>query len=95
MIQKFASLLVGSLLLASTINVQAVEQTICFSYKDIGLGGAGGVAMLGDDVILYGGKCRGVKLAKMNKKGWKLTFVVTGLSGSFGMVFDKVRKGRR
>jgi hypothetical protein len=98
MMRKFSRVLVGGLLLASAVNVQAIEQTICFSYKDTGQRVGNyvvKVGMLGDDVTLHSGKCRGVKLADMNKRGWKLVFVVTGLESSFGMVFERVSKKRR
>jgi hypothetical protein len=71
----------------------AIEQTICFSQKDSGVEYSVGkpvyVAVLGDDAVLNGGKCNGVKLADMNKKGWRLVQVVSGLNNSFGMVFEK------
>ncbi len=73
----------------------AVEQTICFSQKDTGTSiGNRHVyfAVLGDDEILNGGKCDGLKLADMNKKGWRLIQVVSGLQSGFGMVFEKVGK---
>ena len=72
----------------------AVEQTICFSKQYSGSPSQyfpKGVpmAVLGDDVVLYGGKCEGKKLGDMNKAGYKLVQVVTGLESSFGMVFEK------
>jgi hypothetical protein len=35
------------------------------------------------------GKCNGKTLSQMNKSGWKLTEIIGGLKGSFGMVFSK------
>ncbi|MEK8019836.1 MAG: hypothetical protein VSS75_023425 [Candidatus Parabeggiatoa sp.] len=98
--RQFGLVFLGGLLLASAINVQAIEQTICFSQEFVGsqsklFPNGVPIATLGDDVNLYGGKCQGAKLADMNRKGWQLTFVITGLKGSFGMVFDRVRKGGR
>jgi hypothetical protein len=84
-------LLIVAILLATTSSVFAVEQTICFSQKAIRDTGVF-LATLGDDATLYGGKCEGVTLPEMNKKGWKLVQVVTGLQSSFGMVFEKIGK---
>ncbi|MFT5835505.1 MAG: hypothetical protein ACI9RG_000398 [Sulfurimonas sp.] len=47
------------------------------------------MASLGDKVTLNGGKCQGKTLLEMNKKGWKVIQVVTGLNRSFGMVMEK------
>ncbi|MEA3383800.1 MAG: hypothetical protein U9Q20_03865 [Campylobacterota bacterium] len=38
---------------------------------------------------MCGGKCQGKTLAKMNKDGWKLVQVISGLNSSFGMLFTK------
>ncbi len=72
----------------------AAEQTICFSQEYTGSSSQvfpNGipVAKLGDNVSLHGGKCDGRKLADMNKEGWRLVTVVTGLQSSFGMVFER------
>lgn len=89
------TLLVGLLLVS--VSSYAVEQTICFSQEDTGrtYGTGGGkiyLASLGDDATLNGGKCGGSTLPEMNKKGWRLIQVVTGLNSSFGMVLEKVGK---
>jgi len=79
-------------LLSSTVYAKKIEQTICFSQEDTGqtIGGkAFYMASLGDQVTLNGGKCKGKTLIKMNKNGWKLVQVVTGLNRSFGMVLEK------
>lgn len=84
-------------LLLASVSSYGVEQTICYSQYDTGrtYGSGGGkiyLASLGDDVTLNGGKCAGATLPEMNKKGWKLIQVVTGLDSSFGMVLEKVGK---
>lgn len=80
-------------IIVSAMPAFAVEQTICYSQEDSGSKYSAGrpiyLAVLGDDAVLNGGKCNGVKLADMNKKGWRLVQVVTGLNNSFGMVFEK------
>lgn len=85
-----------AILLATTTSLFGIEQTICFSQKDSGAEYSPGrpvlLASLGDDTTLNGGKCEGGKLSDMNKKGWRLVQVVTGLNNSFGMVFEKVGK---
>lgn len=78
--------------LLSSISVFAVEQTVCFSQYDTGqkIGNkAFYMASLGDNITLNGGQCKGATLPEMNKKGWELIQVVTGLESSFGMVFKK------
>lgn len=87
------NLIFSVLLLASTANVQAVEQTICFAKSSCSNKYAYG--LLGDNVQLCGGKCQGVKLATMNRRGWRLIQVISGLDSSFGMVFERVGKRRR
>jgi len=47
------------------------------------------MASLGDKVTLNSEKCKGKSLLQMNKEGWKLIQVVTGLNQSFGMVLEK------
>ena len=64
-----------------------LEQTICFSQRDMGRGVS--IPGLGDTVMLNGGKCKGSTLAEMNANGWKLIQVVGGLNSSFGMVFTR------
>jgi len=79
-------------LLTSSAYAKKVEQTICFSQKDSGeiIGGNPYyLASLGDKVSLNGGKCQGKTLLQMNKKGWKVIQVVTGLNQSFGMILEK------
>lgn len=76
----------------STKEGQALEQTICFSQQSTDLLVGGNkvyYGALGDDVTLNGGQCNGAKLADMNKKGWRLVQVVSGMDQSFGMVFEK------
>lgn len=60
-----------------------IEQTICFSSTK------GVLATVGDDIALSGGECKGRVLAQMNQDGWKLTQILGGLQGSFGMVFTR------
>ena len=79
-------------LLVSSAHAKKIEQTICFSQKDSGSKIGGNtyyLASLGDKVTLNGGKCQGKTLLQMNKKGWKVIQVVTGLNQSFGMVMEK------
>ena len=79
-------------LLTSSVYAKKIEQTICFAQEDTGqkIGGrAFYMASLGDNVTLNGGKCQGKTLIQMNKKGWKVIQVVTGLNRSFGMVMEK------
>jgi len=79
-------------LLSSVVSAKTVQQTICFSQEDTGqtIGNRKFyIASLGDKVTLNGGKCKGKSLLQMNKKGWKLIQVVTGLNQSFGMVLEK------
>ena len=71
-------------LLSSAVHAKKIEQTICFSREP--LGDRFWQASLGDGVKLYGGKCQKKTLPEMNKKGWKVIQVVTGLNNSFGMV---------
>ena len=83
----FSSVLIGGFLVGN-VYAKKIEQTICFSSsKCTGIG----YGVLGDNVKLCGGKCHGRTLSEMNKAGWKLTQVVSGLSQSFGMVFTKER----
>ena len=67
------------------------KETICFSQDESSLssGRKYRSASLGDSVTLNGGKCQGRTLIQMNKKGWKVIQVVTGLNRSFGMVMEK------
>ncbi len=69
-----------------TVQAKEVEQTICFSYD-----GKPSLRMatLGDGILLSGGRCQGKNLYQMNKEGWKLIQVVSGLDRAFGMVFIK------
>lgn len=81
--------------LCASVSSYAIEQTICYSQYDTGrqvMGKQLYMASIGDDAVLNGGKCQGVILAEMNKKGWRLVQVVTGLETSFGMVFEKIEK---
>ena len=64
-----------------------IEQTICFSSSQCG--GLGAYRVLGDNVKLCDGECQRKTLGQMNKKGWKLTQVIDGLSESFGIVFTR------
>jgi len=81
------------LVLGLTLSSQAkeIEQTICFSQSEPKGSGSYKIrlAELGDNVSLNGGKCQGRLLYEMNKDGWTLIQVVTGLNSSFGMVFTK------
>lgn len=81
-------------LLSATASAKNIEQTICFSKEYTGnkskyFPNGVPVAQLGDAVKLLGGKCQGRSLPEMNKAGWKLIQVVTGLNASFGMVLEK------
>jgi hypothetical protein len=76
-------------LLSSAVHAKKIEQTICFSREP--LGDRFWQASLGDGVKLYGGKCQKKTLPEMNKKGWKVIQVVTGLNNSFGMVMTRER----
>ena len=78
-------------LLSTTIYAKKIEQTICFSKKPtmVMFNKQQYAASLGNNVKLYGEKCKKNTLSQMNKKGWKLIQVVTGLEGSFGMIFSK------
>ena len=82
--------------LSISIQAKELEQTICFSkiysgnpskYFPNGVP----VAQLGDDVKLLGGVCQARTLPEMNKNGWELMQVVTGLEGAFGMVLSKIK----
>ena len=90
-----SSVMALSLLLLSSTSVFAVEQTICFSKTSLGDTNIGGrnITMwqgsLGDDVLLYSGRCGGKTLGEMNKKGWRLIQVVGGLDNAFGMILEK------
>lgn len=81
-------ILTGVLGLILTVSSQAkeVEQTICFSSKGEGYAR---LATLGDYIPLSGGQCQGRILSEMNKDGWKLIQVVTGLNSAFGMLLTK------
>ena len=82
----FVGMALISGVLVSNIYAKQIEQTICFSSnKCSGVT----IGVLGNDVKLCGGKCQGKTLGQMNKKGWKLTQVIDGLSESFGMVFTR------
>lgn len=82
--------LTGILTLAA--NAAAVEQSICFSQEMTNSGKYRfGIAKLGDDITLNGGFCQGKTLPQMNKEGWKVIQVVTGLNQSFGMVMEKAK----
>ena len=75
-------------------DTQPLVQTICFSQYDTGrkIGGKEFyLGQLGDDVKLNGGQCKGATLPEMNKKGWELVQVVSGLENSFSAVFKKVK----
>ena len=74
-------------LLSSAGYAKKIEQTICFSKEP--LGDRFWQASLGDGVKLYGGKCQKKTLPEMNKQGWKVIQVVTGLNSAFGMVMTK------
>jgi len=63
-----------------------IKQTLCFSQKKYS---TFFLASLGNDVSLNGGECKGINLSEMNKKGWRLVQVITGLDSSFGMLFEK------
>lgn len=78
---------VGFLVISSQ-NAFAVEQTICFSKSKIG-DSQYWQGSLGDNVLLYSGKCGGKKLSDMNKKGWRLIQVIGGLDSAFGMILEK------
>ena len=90
---KFGLILFSSLLFASAINVQAIEQTICSSKSSCSSRIAW--ASLGNHVELCGGKCNGKTLPEMNKAGWKLIQVITNLESSFGMLFERTTRKRR
>ena len=85
--KKKILLAIGIFLLATT-NAMAIQQTICFSKSKIG-DSKYWQGSIGDGVNLYGGQCNGKKLAQMNRIGWRLVFVITGLDSSFGMVLEK------
>ena len=81
-------------MMSGIVHAKGVEQTICFSKKfsenkSTYFPNGVPLATLGDDVKLYGGKCQQRTLPEMNKAGWKLIQVVTGLNNSFGMVLEK------
>lgn len=82
------TLLAAVIFLSMTTNAFAVQQTICFSKSKIA-NTEYWQGSIGDGVNLHGGQCNGKKLAHMNKLGWKLVFVITGLNSSFGMVLEK------
>ena len=87
------SSVVSLVLLSSFSYGKNVEQTICFSQKDIGSFPNSKrrmyMAVLGDNVTLNGGKCQGKTLPQMNKLGWRLIQVVGGLESAFGIVLEK------
>lgn len=79
-----------------SVQAKDVEQTICFSKVYSGnpskyFPNGVPVAQLGDDIKLLGGICQARTLPQMNKNGWRLMQVVTGLQGAFGMVLSKVK----
>lgn len=74
-------------LLSTTVYAKNIKQTICFSKSSCTEKYAYG--SLGEDTNLCGGQCQGKTLPEMNKEGWKLIQVVSGLNQSFGMVFTK------
>jgi hypothetical protein len=88
------SSVIGLVLVSSFSFGKSVEQTICFSQKDIGAFPGSStrrmyMAVLGDNSTLNGGQCQGKTLPQMNKLGWRLIQVVGGLDSGFGMVFEK------
>ena len=90
------SSVVGLVLVSGFAFGKSVEQTICFSQKDIGSYPGSStrrmyMAVLGDNSTLNDGECQGKTLSQMNKLGWRLIQVVGGLQSGFGMVFEKVR----
>ncbi len=82
-----SGLIFASVILSGNLYAKKIEQTICFSKSSCSDRYA--YAVLGNDVNLCGGKCQGKTLAQMNKEGWKLTQVITGLQSSFGMLFTR------
>ncbi len=86
-----STIAVLSLLSGFASEAFAVQQTICFSKKQISEYNGIPIyqATLGDSVSLYGGKCHEKTLPQMNKAGWRLIQVVGGLDSAFGMVFQK------
>jgi len=83
------TLIVGmvSLLLSISSQAKEVEQTICFSQASCTQKFT--VGSVGDGVQICGGKCQGRTLSEMNRDGWTLTEVITGLNMAFGMVFTR------
>jgi len=81
-----STILIGGFLV-SNVYANKIEQTICFSSSQCG--GLSAYGVLGDNIELCGGKCKGKTLMEMNKAGWKLVQVINGLSSSFGMVLTK------
>lgn len=88
---KLVFISLGLSLSLSSAFAHRIEQTICFSqhlqvdaptlkYE---------MAELGDNITLNGGKCHGATLTQMNRKGWRLIQVVSGVSHAFGMVLEK------
>ena len=66
--------------------INQYQQTICFSQKKYG---EFNLASLGDTATLNSGECKGRTLIEMNKDGWRLIQVVTGVNDAFGMVLEK------
>ena len=83
---NYKKLLLQSKLAKLNNAIKPLEQTICFS-KDLCSGLS--YATLGENVNLCSGKCNGKTLSQMNKNGWELIQVVTGLQSSFGMIFTR------
>lgn len=80
-------ILTGCLLIySSTLYGKKIEQTICFSQTSCV---KFPIAELGNNVQLCGGKCQGRSIIQMNKKGWKVVQIISGLSNSFGILLEK------
>jgi len=75
------SSLIGLVLVSSLSFGKGVEQTICFTKLGI----------LSVTEKLEGYQCNGKTLIEMNKSGWRLVQIISGLSYSFGMLFEKVK----
>src|ERR1035441_7776369 len=80
----------GMVAISTATSYAAKEVTICFSQGQCD--DKYSYAVLGNDVNLCGGKCKGKNIEEMYRDGWRLLQVVSGLQSSYGMVFEREGK---
>lgn len=83
-------LAIGLVAISAASSYAAKEVTICFSQGQCD--DKYSFAVLGNDVNLCGGKCKGRNIEEMYRDGWRLVQVVSGLQSSYGMVFEREGK---